>query len=235
MSAAVGVLGAVVLIAGAVVLLALLRGMHNAAVPTRLVERALERLPAELRERYAEEWRADLAALSETPVGATRWALGLRRASSALSKQAGARRKRALTWPAARASLPQMALDAGALALAYFAAYALRFGGDVPDTYLTLFERTLPFAIVGGVVCLVIVGAYASGAAARPVKVAAGVGLATLALVAFIAFLQPVVVSSSQGFVARNVPLSVCVLFAIGASALMGLSRAAIVLARLAR
>ena len=75
MSSAIEILGAVVLVAGALVLLALLRGIHNAAVPSRLVERALEQLPPGLRARYEEEWRADLAALSayaarRDPVGA---------------------------------------------------------------------------------------------------------------------------------------------------------------------
>jgi hypothetical protein len=232
-SSAIGILGAVVLVAGAMVLLALLRGIHNAAVPSRLVERALEQLPPELRDRYGEEWRADLAALSATPVAATRWALGLRRASIALTRQAGSRRER--TWPVTRASWPQLALDAPALGLAYFAAYALRFGGDVPEAYLTLFERTLPFAILGGLMCLALVGAYSPTRATKTVKVPEGVGLVTLALVAYIAFIQPVLISSAHGFVALNVPAGVCAIFALSACALMALSRAAITLTRVAR
>ncbi len=235
MSSAIEILGAVVLVASALVLLALLRGIHNAAVPNRLVERALEQLPPGLRTRFEEEWRADLAALSDTPLAATRWALGLRRASSALAKQAGARRERSRTWPVTRAAWPQLALDAPALGLASFSAYALRFGGDVPERYLTLFERTLPFAIVGGLTCLALVGAYAPATSRRLVKVPEGVGLVTLALVAYVAFIQPVSILSSNGFVARNVPTSVCVIFAFSACALMALSRAAIALTRVTR
>lgn len=235
MNAAIGILLAVVLVAGALVLLALLRGVHNAAVPSRLVERALERLPAELRARYETEWRADLAALSDKPVAATRWALGLRRASIALSRQAGAPRARGLTWPVTRASWPQMALDAASLALAYFAAYALRFGGDVPATFQALFERTLPFAVAGGLICLTLVGAYAPATAKRAVKVPEGIGLLTLTLVAYVAFVQPVLVSTADGFVVRNVPGSVCVIFAVSVCTLMALSRAAITLTRVAR
>jgi hypothetical protein len=233
MNSAIGILGVAVLVAGALMLLALLRGIRNAALTSRLVERALERLPAELRDRYEEEWRADLAAQSGTAFAATRWALGLRRASIALSKQAGARRKR--TWPVTRASLPQMVLDAAALGVAYFAAYALRFEGDAPDTYQTMYERTLPFAIAGGLVCLTLVGAYGTTAVARTVKVYAGVGLATLTIVAYVALAQPVLITSSQGFVGRHVPAGVCVIFAISASLLMALSRAAIALTRVAR
>jgi len=232
-SSAIEILGAVVLVVGALVLLALLRGIHNAAVPRRLVERALEQLPPALRTRYGEEWRADLAALSDSPLAATRWALGLRRASIALTRQAGSRRER--TWPVTRASWPQLALDAPALGLAYFAAYALRFGGDVPERYLTLFERTLPFAIVGGLICLALVGAYAPATSTKAVKVPEGVGLVTLALVAYVTFIQPVLISRSYGFVALNVPTTVCVIFALSACALMALSRAAITLTRIAR
>jgi hypothetical protein len=234
-SSAIGILGAVVLVAGAVVLLALLRGIHEAAVASRLVERALQQLPPELRTRFEEEWRADLAALSDRPLAATRWALGLRRASSALAKQAGARRDRTRTWPVTRASWPQLALDAPALGLAYFFAYALRFEDGVPEVYLTLFERTLPFAIIGGLTCLALVGAYAPATSRRLVKVPEGVGLVTLALVAYVAFIQPVSILSSNGFVARNVPTSVCVIFAFSACALMALSRAAIALTRVTR
>ena len=235
MSSAIEILGAVMLVAGALALLALLRGIHNAAVPRLLVERALEQLPPALRARYEEEWRADLAALSETPLAATRWALGLRRASSALATQAGTRRDRSRTWPVTRASWLQLTLDAPALGLAYFFAYALRFDDGVPEVYLTLFERTLPFAIIGGLTCLALVGAYAPATSRRLVKVPEGVGLVTLALVAYVAFMQPVSILSSNGFVARNVPTSVCVIFAVSACALMALSRAAIRLTRVAR
>ena len=134
-----------------------------------------------------------------------------------------------------RASWPQLALDAPALGLAYYFAYALRFEDGVPEVYLTLFERTLPFAIVGGLACLALVGAYAPATSRRLAKVPQGVGLVTLALVAYIAFVQPVSVLSSNGFVARNVPTGVCVIFAFSACALMALSRAAISLTRVAR
>ena len=235
MSSAIEILGAVVLVAGALMLLALLRGIHNAAVPSRLVERALEQLPPDLRARYEEEWRADLAALSATPLAATRWALGLRRASSALATQAGTRRVRSRTWPVTRASWPQLALDAPALGLAYFFAYALRFDGDVPEWYLTLFERTLPFAIIGGLTCLALVGAYAPATSRKLVKVPEGVGLVILALVTYVAFIQPVLIFRSNGFVALIVPWGVYVIFALSACALMALSRAAVTLTRVAR
>ena len=69
--------------------------------------------------------------------------------------------------------------------------------------------RTDPFAIIGGLTCLALVGAYAPATSRRLVKVPRGVGLVTLALVAYIAFIQPVSILSSNGFVARNVPACV--------------------------
>ena len=55
------------------------------------------------------------------------------------------RRTRLAALPVHRHSLPQIALDAGLVALAYFLAYRLRFDGDVPEDYQQLFEHTLSF------------------------------------------------------------------------------------------
>lgn len=196
----------------------------------QLMTRALEHLPSELRARYDEEWRADLCALAGRPAAATVWALGLRRASIELCEQAGVARPARRTLPVTRAALPQLGLDAVALGLAYYAAYALRFGRDVPQTYSALFEHTLPVAVVGGLLCLTVVGAY--GTRRGLVQVPKGVGLATLTIVAYVALVQPILVSSAQGFVARNLPGGVCVIFAMTACGLMALSRAGISLTR---
>lgn len=228
MSSAIGVIVGVALLVG----LLCAAGMVErslAHLHSQLMARALEQLPAELRARYAEEWRADLAALTGRTAAATVWALGLRRASIALCEQAGVERPRR-SLPVTRAALPQLGLDAVALGLAYYAAYALRFGRDVPEAYFSLFEHTLPFAIGGGLLCLTVVGAY--GARGGPVHVPKGVALATLAIVAYVALRPPVLISSDNGFVARNVPTGVCVIFAMSACALMAFSRAGIALTR---
>ena len=64
------------------------------------------------------------------------------------------RRIRSAAFPVHRHALPQVALDAGLVALAYYLAYRLRFDGGVPPRYEDLFARTIAFAIVGSVVVL---------------------------------------------------------------------------------
>lgn len=228
MSSAIGVLVGVALLVGVLAVFGALERTLG-RLHTQLMASALEQLPAELRARYAEEWRADLAALAGRTAAATVWALGLRRASIALCEQAGVERPRR-SLPVTRAALPQLGLDAVALGVAYYAAYAVRFEEGVPQTYSALFEHTLPVAIGGGLLCLTVVGAY--GARRGLAQVPKGVGLATLTIVAYVALVQPILVSSAQGFVAPNLPGGVCVLFAMGACGLMAVSRAGVALAR---
>ncbi|MGZ8650374.1 MAG: hypothetical protein ACXW08_17375, partial [Solirubrobacteraceae bacterium] len=61
------------------------------------------------------------------------------------------RRLGGAAFPVHRHSAPQVALDAGLVALAYFLAYRLRFdgAGGVPELYQDLFERTVGFVVVG--------------------------------------------------------------------------------------
>ena len=73
------------------------------------------------------------------------------------------RRNSLAALPIHRHSLPQIALDAGLVALAYFIAYRLRFDGDVPEDYQQLFERTLPCVITGSVVIIAAFGLYRHG------------------------------------------------------------------------
>jgi hypothetical protein len=192
---------------------------------TPFVDPALLRLPAELRTRYAEEWRADLAAVSRRPVLAFVWALGLRRASIALARQG----RGVPRLPVTRASAPQLILDAAALAFAYHAGFALRFG-EVPRAYDQLFERTLPIAVIGGLACLAVLGVYLPGA--RPTRVAGGIGLATLMLIAYVAVLQPVLIASTRGLTALTIPAGVCLMFALSAGLLMAVSRVGVAAVR---
>jgi len=61
------------------------------------------------------------------------------------------RRIRSAAFPVHRHALPQVALDAGLVALSYFLAYRLRFDGGVPPRYEDLFSRTIAFAICGSI------------------------------------------------------------------------------------
>src|SRR3954465_8544630 len=56
-------------------------------------------------------------------------------------------------FPVHRHSAPQVALDAGLVALAYYLAYRLRFdgAGGVGGLYHDLFVRTLGFVVIGNI------------------------------------------------------------------------------------
>jgi hypothetical protein len=179
-----------------------------------LLLRALEKLPPDLRARYEQEWRADLAELS----GFARlwWAVGLTRASRRLR----APRRRALL----RASLPVFALDAITLAVAYYTAFALRFGGDLPSRYSDLFAQTLPATIAGGLIAVAVVrGRAVSGAL-----------LATLIVIAYVAVVQPVLVTSVEGLRPLNLPASVGLIFAVFVAIGMTFTRAGLAVLRTA-
>ena len=70
------------------------------------------------------------------------------------------RRIRSAAFPVHRHAVPQVALDAGLVALSYFLAYRLRFDGGVPSRYEDLFNRTITFAICGSVFIFAVIGLY---------------------------------------------------------------------------
>jgi FlaA1/EpsC-like NDP-sugar epimerase len=129
------------------------------------------------------------------------------------------RRLRSAAFPVHRHALPQLALDAGLVALAYYLAYRLRFDEGIPSWYMDLFWRTLAFAIVGSLACFVLVGMYRHWmryASQRDYfKIAQGVVLSVLALIGYVAVVQPQLISTDTGFVARSVPTGVLSLFAL--------------------
>ena len=85
--------------------------------------------------------------------------------------------------------------------------------------------QTLPFAIVGGLACLALTGNYGTAriGAFRLVK---GVTLATLALIAYAAVVQPTLVVTAQGLTVLNIPAGVTVLFALTATTATLINRA---------
>jgi len=162
-----------------------------------LLQRALERLPEDRRERYAQEWEADLAQLSG--IRGLLWALGLRRAATRLARTFGHAPRRTL--------LPYAPFDAAMFAAAYSLAYQLRFGRDVPAMYQDLYWHTLPFAVIAGLIILALFGAYrASG----PLMLAKAVVVTTLALESYAA-----IVSRPTGFAPLLPPAGVLALFTL--------------------
>src|SRR4051812_3814106 len=97
------------------------------------------------------------------------------------------RRLRTAAFPIHRHALPQVALDAGLVALAYSLAYRLRFDGGIPPVYFDLFAATIGFAVLGSLFCFALVGMYRHwmrySSQREYLKIAEGVLLAVLALV----------------------------------------------------
>jgi FlaA1/EpsC-like NDP-sugar epimerase len=135
------------------------------------------------------------------------------------------RRLRSAAFPIHRHALPQLAMDAGLVALAYYLAYRLRFDEGIPPWYMDLFWRTLAFAVVGSLSCFVVVGMYRHwmryASQREYFKIAQGVVLAVLALIGYVGLVQPQLISTETGFVARSVPTGVSALFGLLMSAFL--------------
>jgi FlaA1/EpsC-like NDP-sugar epimerase len=129
------------------------------------------------------------------------------------------RRIRSAAFPVHRHALPQVALDAGLVALAYFLAYRLRFDEGTPARYHDLFVRTLAFAVIGSVACFALAGMYRHwmrySSQREYLKILQGVLMAVLALVGYVAVVQPKLVLAPSGFVSITVPTGVLVLFGL--------------------
>ena len=115
-------------------------------------------------------------------------------------------------FPVHRHSAPQVALDAGLIALAYFLAYRLRFdgAGGVPALYHDLFVRTLGFAVIGSVAILALFGVYRHwmrySSQSEYLRIAQASLACVLALVAYVVVVQPkLLFAPPRGFVSVNV------------------------------
>ncbi len=129
------------------------------------------------------------------------------------------RRIRSAAFPVHRHALPQVALDAGLAALAYFLAYRLRFDGGVPERYDNLFDRTITFVICGTVFVFALFGLYRHwmrySSQREYLQIAQAVAASTFALVGYVAVVQPLLVTTVAGDVAVTVPTGVLVLFGL--------------------
>ncbi len=129
------------------------------------------------------------------------------------------RRIRSAALPVHRHALPQVALDAGLVALAYYLAYRLRFDGGVPPRYQDLFERTITFAICGSVTTFAVFGLYRHwmrySSQREYLQIAQAVAVAVFALIGYVAVVQPKLVSTPEGDVSVTIPTGVLVLFGL--------------------
>ncbi|MDA0183518.1 polysaccharide biosynthesis protein [Solirubrobacter phytolaccae] len=140
------------------------------------------------------------------------------------------RRLRTAAFPIHRHSVPQVVLDAGLVALAYYLAYSLRFDGELPSRYSDLLWRTITFAIFGSLFCFAIVGMYRHwmrySSQREYLKIAEGTVLAVLVLVGYVAIVQPVMLTSTpDGLRPLSIPASVLVLYGLLLGALLTGSR----------
>jgi FlaA1/EpsC-like NDP-sugar epimerase len=132
------------------------------------------------------------------------------------------RRFSSAALPVHRHSLSQVALDAGLVALAYYLAYRLRFdgAGGVPELYHDLFVRTLGFVVIGNIAIFALFGLYRHwmrySSQAEYLRIAQACLAAVLALVAYIAIVQPkLLFAPPRGFVSVNVPTGVLALYGL--------------------
>ena len=139
------------------------------------------------------------------------------------------RRIRSAAFPVHRHALPQVALDAGLVALSYFLAYRLRFDGGVPPRYEDLFDRTIVFVICGSVAIFTLLGLYRHwmrySSQRDYLQIAQAAAAAVLALVGYVTIVQPKLIFTREGFVSVTVPTGVLVLFGLLLLVLLGAVR----------
>ncbi len=128
-----------------------------------------------------------------------------------------------------RHALPQMLLDAALVALAYYAAYRLRFDAGVPERFDQLFDRTILFAVAASLVVFALFGLYAKwwrySGQRDFLSILYAVTVATLAIAAYVALADPVTVRSAAGDVGVSIPNGVLALHFLLTLVLVGGAR----------
>jgi FlaA1/EpsC-like NDP-sugar epimerase len=127
------------------------------------------------------------------------------------------RRLRSLAVPIHRHALPQIALDAGLVALAHLLAYGLRFDEGVPDRYAALRDHSLTIAVAGTLVVYWAFGVYRHSwrytDRSEFVRVPQAALVATLVMVGGINVLDPAYVTTPSGLEGLSPPAGVIGLF----------------------
>src|SRR4051812_37836402 len=127
------------------------------------------------------------------------------------------RRRSRLAVPIHRHALPQIALDAGLVALAYLLAYTLRFDEGIPERYLALRDHSLTITVAGTLLVFWVFGLYRHSwryaDQGMYMRVPQAVFVATLVMIGGIAVLDPAYVTTPQGLEGLSPPTGVIGLF----------------------
>ncbi len=130
------------------------------------------------------------------------------------------RRLRSAAFPLHRHSLPQLVVDAGLVALAYYLAFWLRFDESLSrhGNYKLLFTRTLPWVVVGTVAILALSRVYQRRwryVGQRDIELLVrSLVIATVVLISIVALAHPVLkYKGSIDIGAVGLPASVAVFF----------------------
>jgi FlaA1/EpsC-like NDP-sugar epimerase len=135
------------------------------------------------------------------------------------------RRITAAALPVHRHAVPLVVADAVLVALAYFLAYRLRFDGAVPPRYQELFERTVAFVVCGSILTFAAFGVYRHwvrySSHREYAQLVPAVGVSVLALLGYVAVVQPMVRLTGDVFVTVFVPTGVLALHVLLSLALL--------------
>src|SRR5262245_25824262 len=129
--------------------------------------------------------------------------------------------RRRRPWPPAvpihRQALPQIALDAGLVAVAHLLAYTLRFDEGVPERYAALRDHSLTITVAGTLLVFWVFGLYRHSwrYADRDVfiRVPQAALVATLMMVGSIAVLDPAYITTPEGLEGLSPPAGIIGLF----------------------
>jgi FlaA1/EpsC-like NDP-sugar epimerase len=138
-------------------------------------------------------------------------------------------RIRSPALPFHRHSVPQLAIDAALVALAYFLAFRLRFDGGIPEDYADLLAATMVYVVAASALIFTLFGMYDKFwryvGQRDYVGILQAVIVATLFVPAFNALTHPVIVRSGRGDVTLSIPTGILAFFFLLTLVFVGGSR----------